>query len=235
MNNSPSSRKHIIALTGAGISAESGLSTFRGNEGLWERYSLEDVATPSGWKKNPEKVLQFYNARRQQVRKAKPNPAHYALARLAGKYQVSIITQNIDDLHERAGSKNVLHLHGEIMKARSTIDPNLIYDLEDKDIAIGDTCAKGSQLRPHVVWFKEDVIKFPAAIEIVRCADLLLVIGTSLAVYPAAGLIEYVKARTPIIVIAPELDFVPDGITWFKEKAASKLPELVDQWLADGI
>ncbi len=227
--------KHIVALTGAGISAESGLSTFRGNAGLWERYSLEDVATPSGWKNNPEQVLQFYNARRQQVREAKPNPAHYALARLAGKYQVSIITQNIDDLHERAGSKNVLHIHGEIMKARSTIEPNLIYDLEDKDIAIGDICTKGSQLRPHVVWFNEDVIKFPAATAIVQRADLLLVIGTSLAVYPAAGLIEYVKARTPIIVIAPDLDFVPEGITWFKEKAASKLPELVDKWLADGI
>lgn len=227
-------QKHIVALTGAGISAESGLSTFRGNAGLWERYSLEDVATPSGWKKNPEQVLQFYNARRQQVRMAKPNPAHYALARLAEKFNVSIITQNIDDLHERAGSENVLHIHGEIMKARSSIDPNLIYDLEDKDIAIGDTCAKGSQLRPHVVWFNEVVIKFPAATAIVQRADLLLVIGTSLAVYPA-GLIEYVKARTPIIVIAPELDFVPEGITWFKEKAASKLPELVDKWLADGI
>lgn len=235
MNNTPSRQKHLVVLTGAGISAESGLGIFRGNKGLWEQYSLEEVATQLGWKNNPEKVLQFYNERRQQVRKAKPNAAHYALARLAGKFHVSIITQNIDDLHERAGSDNVLHIHGEITKARSTIDQNLVYDLNDRDIAIGDRCSKGSQLRPHVVWFNEDVIKFPAAKALVHSADLLLVVGTSLTVYPAASLIENVKAGTPIIVIAPELDYIPSRVTWFKEKAATKLPELVNKWLAEGI
>lgn len=234
-DTSPAKKKHIVALTGAGISAESGLSTFRGNAGLWEKNSLDEVATPSGWIKNPEKVLQFYNDRREQIRRAKPNAAHYALAKLAGQFHVSIVTQNIDDLHERAGSDHVLHLHGEIMKARSSIDPNLTYDLDGKDIHIGDTCSKGSQLRPHVVWFNEDVLLFPSAKSLVHSSDLLLVVGTSLAVYPAASLIEYVKPGTPIIVIAPELDFIPAGITWFKDKAASKLPELVERWLSKGI
>ena len=233
--NSTSRDKHIVVLTGAGISAESGLSTFRDAGGLWERFPVEEVATPWGWQSDPGKVLQFYNARRQQVRQAQPNAAHYALADLAKQFRVSIITQNIDDLHERAGSRNVLHLHGEIMKARSSIDPDLIYDLGGKDIYLGDLCAKGNQLRPHVVWFYEDVPEFPRAAKIAGSADLLLVVGTSLAVYPAASLIEYVKQDTPIIVIAPELESVPKGITWFKEKAAVKLPELVQQWLSEGI
>lgn len=233
--NQLSQDKHIVALTGAGISAESGLNTFRDAGGLWEHYPVEEVATPWGWQLNPGKVLAFYNARRQQVREAQPNAAHTALADLSRRFRVSIITQNIDDLHERAGSRNVLHLHGEIMKARSSIDPTLIYDLGSRDIRLGDTCAKGSQLRPHVVWFYEEVPEFPKAEKLVRSADLLLVVGTSLAVQPAASLIEYVKPGIPVIVIVPELEAVPKGITWFKEKAAVKLPELVREWLKKGV
>lgn len=234
MNTMPRTQ-HIVVLTGAGISAESGLDTFRDAGGLWEQYPVEEVATPWGWQANPKKVLRFYNARRQQVRQAQPNAAHYALVDLAKRFRVSIITQNIDDLHERAGSRNVLHLHGEIMKARSSADPGLIYELDDKDIHLGDQCAKGSQLRPHVVWFYEDVPEFPKAAKIAESADLLLIVGTSLAVYPAASLIEYVKSDTPIIVIAPELESVPENVTWFKEKASVKLPELVQQWFSEGI
>lgn len=223
--------KHIVVLTGAGISAESGLSTFRDAGGLWEQYPIEEVATPGAWRVDPGKVLQFYNERRRQVRQAKPNAAHYALAELAKRYRVSIITQNIDDLHERAGSANVLHLHGEIMKARSTVDPNLIYDLSGKDIELGDKCAKGSQLRPHVVWFYEDVPEFEKAMKITAEADLLLVVGTSLAVYPAASLLDEVKPNTPVIVIAPELESLPEGVIWYKEKASVKLTELIHKWL----
>lgn len=233
--NPNSKDKHIVVLTGAGISAESGLSTFRDAGGLWERYSVEEVATPWAWRVDPGKVLKFYNERRRQVRLAEPNAAHYVLADLAKRYRVSVITQNIDDLHERAGSADVLHLHGEIMKARSTVDPNLIYDLGGKDIELGDKCAKGSQLRPHVVWFHEDVPEFEKAAKITADADLLLVVGTSLAVYPAASLVEYVNPDTPVIVIAPELEAVPEGITWFKDKAAVKLPELVRKWLDEGL
>lgn len=233
--NPNSKDKRIVVLTGAGISAESGLSTFRDAGGLWEQYSVEEVATPWAWRVDPGKVLQFYNERRRQVRQAEPNAAHYALANLAKRFRVSIITQNIDDLHERAGSTDVLHLHGEIMKARSTVDPNLIYDLGGKDIELGDKCAKGSQLRPHVVWFYEDVPEFEKATKITEEADLLLVVGTSLAVYPAASLLEYVKPGAPVIVIAPELEAVPEGINWFKDKATVKLPELVRKWLDEGL
>ncbi|MGR9114195.1 MAG: SIR2 family NAD-dependent protein deacylase [Gammaproteobacteria bacterium] len=230
-----SKNKHIVVLTGAGISSESGLSTFRDAGGLWEQYPVEEVATPWGWQANPGKVLEFYNARRRQVRQAQPNAAHYALADLAKQFRVSIITQNIDDLHERAGSRNILHLHGEIMKARSTIDPQLTYDLGDKDIDLGDKCVKGSQLRPHVVWFYEDVPEFPKAERLARSADLLLVVGTSLAVYPAASLVKSVRADAPVIVITLELESIPDGIIWYQEKATVKLPELVRQWLCEGI
>ena len=222
--------KEIVVFTGAGISAESGLGTFRGTGGLWENISIEEVATPDGWKADPQKVLDFYNARRQQVRQAQPNPAHYALAELARHYPVSLITQNIDNLHERAGSRNVLHLHGEIMKARSTKNPQLIYDLGKNDIVIGDLCELGSQLRPHVVWFHEDVPEFPKAAEIAGNADVLLVVGTSLAVFPAASLIEYVAHETPAYVVSPELESIPVNIIWYREKAAAKVPELVKRW-----
>ncbi|MGR9052120.1 MAG: SIR2 family NAD-dependent protein deacylase [Gammaproteobacteria bacterium] len=227
--------QHIVALTGAGISAESGLSTFRDADGLWERYPIEEVATPDAWRTDPQKVLAFYNLRRRQVRQARPNAAHYALAELARHFRVGIVTQNIDDLHERAGSRNVLHLHGEIMKARSTVDPSFIVDLGEKDIALGDRCPEGGQLRPHVVWFYEDVPEFPKAARLVESADLLLVVGTSLAVYPAASLTAYTQPKVPIVIIAPELEAVPAGIVWFREKAAVKLPELVRKWIEEGI
>jgi len=226
---------HIVVFTGAGISSESGLQTFRDAGGVWEQYAIEEVATPEAWERDSAKVLEFYNQRRQQVRQARPNAAHYALAELADYYRVSIITQNIDDLHERAGSENVLHLHGEIMKSRSTKDPRLLYELGERDIVPGDLCELGSQLRPHVVWFHEDVPEFGRAIAITRQADLFVVIGTSLAVYPAASLLEYVPRGVVKHVIAPQLDSVPADITWHRSKAAEKVPELVSLWISKGI
>ncbi len=162
--------KHIVVFTGAGISAESGLNTFRDTGGLWEEFPLHKVATVTAWKKDREKVLHFYNLRRQQVRQAEPNAAHLALAKLQDDFQVSIITQNIDDLHERAGSKNILHLHGEIMKSRSTVNQHLLYQLGNKDITLGEKCERGSQLRPHVVWFGEQVLEFKPACKITKQA-----------------------------------------------------------------
>ena len=226
---------HSVVFTGAGISAESGLQTFRDADGIWQQYAIEEVATPKGWEKDPAKVLEFYNQRRQQVRQARPNAAHFALAELADYYRVTIITQNIDDLHERAGSKNVLHLHGEIMKSRSTKDPTLLYDLGDKDIVLGDRCELGSQLRPHVVWFHEDVPAFEEAVDITRQADLFVVIGTLLAVYPAASLLEYVPRGVQKHVVAPQLEGVPPDIIWHRSKAAEKVPELVRLWISKGI
>lgn len=226
---------HIVVFTGAGISAESGLQTFRDADGIWQKYAIEEVATPQAWKKDPAKVLDFYNQRRQQVRQARPNAAHYALAELADYYRVSIITQNIDDLHERAGSENVLHLHGEIMKSRSTKDPQLLYDLGDRDIELGDRCILGSQLRPHVVWFHEDVPAFEKAVDITRQADLFVVIGTSLAVYPAASLLEYVPPGVVKHIVAPQLESVPPDIIWHRSKATEKVPELVRLWISKGI
>lgn len=227
--------QHVVVFTGAGVSAESGLHTFRDAGGLWEQYPVYEVATPAAWKKDRQKVLHFYNLRRQQVRQAQPNAAHTALAKLQEHFQVSIITQNIDDLHERAGSGNVLHLHGEIMKARSSVNEHLLYELKDKDIQLGDKCERGSQLRPHVVWFGESVPKFRPACKITKQSDLLLVIGTSLEVHPAAALLNYVLCGTPIIVVAPDLENPPPGIVWYQEKAVAKIPELVDTWIMDGL
>ncbi len=185
--------KKIVISTGAGISAESGIKTFRDSDGLWENYKIEDVATPRAFKKNPKLVLDYYNERRKQVLEVEPNIAHKALVDLEKNYDVHIITQNIDDLHERAGSKNILHLHGEIKKSRSSLDPNLIYDIEGWEMKLGDKCEKGSQLRPHIVWFTEDVPKMAEARELVKSADVFIVIGTSLQVYPASTLIRYTK------------------------------------------
>ena len=183
--------KRIVILTGAGMSAESGLKTFRDSDGLWENHNIYDVATPEAWGRDPELVLNFYNDRRKQVRVAEPNKAHLALAKLEQKYNVSIITQNIDDLHERAGSTHVIHLHGEVNKARSSVDSGLVYELDHWEMKMGDTCEKGSQLRPHIVWFGEAVPMIEKAISIVEMADVVMVIGTSLSVYPAAGLVNY--------------------------------------------
>lgn len=196
-------KKKIVVLTGAGVSAESGLSTFRDSGGLWEGHNVMDVATPDGWRRNAKLVLDFYNQRRQHLVNAKPNDAHLALVKLEKKFEVTVVTQNVDDLHERAGSSNVVHLHGELNKARSTINPELIYDLNGKDINLGDKCEKGSQLRPHIVWFGEMVPMMEEAIRHSLTADIFIVIGTSLVVYPAAGLIEFVNENSPKYIIDP--------------------------------
>ncbi|WP_298368985.1 NAD-dependent deacylase [uncultured Lutibacter sp.] len=195
--------KRIVVLTGAGISAESGISTFRDADGLWEGHDVMEVASPLGWVKNQKLVLDFYNKRRSQLLNVKPNKAHLALFDLEKYFNVSIITQNVDDLHERAGNTNITHLHGELLKVRSTRDSNLVYPWK-KDLNIGDLCSKNSQLRPHIVWFGEEVPMLDKAIEITSHADILLIIGTSMQVYPAANLINYIKPIVPIYFIDPK-------------------------------
>jgi NAD-dependent deacetylase len=193
-------KKKLVILSGAGISAESGLKTFRDSDGLWEGYDVTEVATPRGWRKNPRLVLDFYNMRRKDVAAAKPNAAHIGLAELEQYFDVTIITQNIDDLHERGGSTHVMHLHGEIFKMRSEIDEQLIYDIRG-DITLGDKAEDGNQLRPNIVWFEEAVPMIEEAIPVVYGADIFVVVGTSLVVYPAAGLINYVPAFAPKYII----------------------------------
>lgn len=201
-------KKKIVVLTGAGISAESGLKTFRDSDGLWEGYNIEDVATPRAWKKNPQLVLDFYNMRRANVAEANPNAAHYGLALLEKEFDVHIITQNIDDLHERAGSTKVLHLHGEIFKMRSEKSMDLVREIRG-NINIGDRADDGGQYRPHIVWFEEPVPMIEYAIPIVRTADIFVVVGTSLAVYPAAGLVEYAAWEIPKFIIDKRLPYTP--------------------------
>lgn len=221
----------IVILTGAGISAESGLGTFRDSGGLWEKFKIEDVATPLAWKKNPGLVLDFYNQRRQQALKAKPNKAHIALAQLEKHFDVSIITQNIDDLHERAGSTNVLHLHGEILKAKTSELSDQFFHI-DSDIKLGDCCPKGEQLRPHVVWFGEAVPEMDTAENITKDADLFIVIGTSLNVYPAAGLINAVKNKCKLVLIDPKDIKIRDSrCRLIKENATIGVPLLVNELL----
>jgi NAD-dependent deacetylase len=197
--------KNLVVLTGAGISAESGIKTFRDSNGLWENHDIMEVASTDGWKKNPALVLDFYNKRRAQLIEVKPNPGHQTLVELEKYFNVQIITQNVDDLHERAGSQNVLHLHGELLKVRSTQNPDYVVECTS-DINLGDTCPNGHQLRPHIVWFYEDVPEFDKAKIIAVNADILLVIGTSLQVYPAASLVEYVRPNVPIIYLDPNPD-----------------------------
>lgn len=223
-------KQHCVILTGAGISAESGLKTFRAEDGLWENYQIAEVATVEGWQKNPELVLQFYNDRRKQVQKAEPNAAHQELVRLEEKYKVSIITQNIDNLHERAGSSSVLHLHGEIMKVRSSVDENLIYPAKG-DTKIGELCEKNSQLRPFIVWFGEDVVLIMKASRIAQGADLMIVIGTSLAVYPAAGLTQEIKIDTPLYLVDPAIEQAPTNATIIQKKATEGVTELINKLL----
>lgn len=194
----------IIALTGAGISAESGIPTFRGNNGLWENHRIEDVASPEGWRKNRELVLRFYNERRKKIQEAQPNTAHITLAEMQQQHDVTIITQNIDDLHERAGSKNIIHLHGEIVKSRSELDETLLYDCLD-DIHIGDKADDGAQLRPHIVWFGEMVPMMEHATQLMYEAEAVLVIGTSMVVYPAASLLYYAPPFSKKYIINPEM------------------------------
>ena len=223
----------VVVLSGAGISAESGLKTFRGDGGLWEGHRVEDVATPEAWARDPALVLEFYNQRRRQVRAAQPNAAHRALVDLERAYEVHVITQNVDDLHERAGSTRVLHLHGEIMLARSTRDPSSTKHLGDADIQIGDLCSLGSQLRPHVVWFGEDVPALEQAARVVARADVFLCVGTSLQVYPANSLIFATPRRARRIVVNPEVpDLVPRDVCECIAKAACEgVPELVTSLL----
>lgn len=199
--------QHVVVLSGAGISAESGLGTFRGSGRLWEGVAVQDVATPEAWERDPARVLRFYNQRRRDTRAAEPNEAHYALRELEDIFTVSIVTQNIDDLHERAGSSRVLHLHGEIMKARSSINAALLYP-RTEDISIGDRCEQGSQLRPHVVWFGEAVPLMDQAIVLAKQADFFIVVGTSLEVYPAASLVDYVPYEATKFFVDP----APSGL-----------------------
>jgi NAD-dependent deacetylase len=197
--------KKLVVLTGAGMSAESGIKTFRESGGLWEEYDVSEVATPSAWERNMDLVLRFYNERRRKLAACVPNEGHLGLARLEKHFDVEIITQNIDDLHERAGSSKVLHLHGELTKARSTDDPFLLYNIGYGDIKAGDTCEMGSQLRPHVVWFGEPVPMMDEAVKLTSGADIFVVIGSSLNVYPAAGLIQYAPSKAPLWLIDPNI------------------------------
>jgi len=225
--------KNIVVLTGAGMSAESGIATFRDANGLWEGHNVMEVASPEGFYNNPELVLDFYNQRRAQLKNVSPNKGHFNLQKLEEYFIVHIVTQNVDDLHERAGSASVLHLHGELRKVRSVENETLVYDWED-DLALGDLCEEKSQLRPHIVWFGEEVPMIDKAIALVEKADVLVVIGTSMQVYPAAGLVSYVKPSTPIYIIDPnptinEADF--NNLTIFKSGAGEGTEKLLDSLL----
>ncbi|MFV8269741.1 SIR2 family NAD-dependent protein deacylase [Flavobacterium sp. GT2N3] len=229
-------KKKLVVLTGAGISAESGIKTFRDSDGLWEGHNVMDVATPEGWHKNPALVLNFYNQRRKQLKDVQPNLGHLILAELEDYFDVFIITQNVDDLHERAGSSNVLHLHGELLKVRSTKNPNYIRDWQD-DLNFGDFDENENQLRPHIVWFGEEVPALEEALTLTQSADYFAVIGTSLQVYPAAGLIDFTSRETPIFYIDPKpikipnlrnpLEVIPmratEGVAFMKEKLLNQM------------
>jgi NAD-dependent deacetylase len=221
-------KKKLVVLTGAGISAESGLRTFRDSDGLWEGYDIREVATPRAWLKDPAMVLEFYNMRRRDVAAAKPNDAHTGLAELEKDFDVTVITQNIDDLHERGGSTKIIHLHGEIFKMRSENDYNLVYPIRE-DIRVGDLAEDGSQLRPHIVWFEEPVPAIEEAIPVVNAADIFVVVGTSLAVYPAAGLVHYANPRTPIYIIDKSIPPIRSGtqIHAIEKKATEGVRELI--------
>lgn len=225
--------KKLVVLSGAGISAESGIKTFRDSDGLWENYRVEDVATPEAWRRDPLLVLEFYNQRRKQALSSEPNEAHRILADLQDYFDVQIITQNVDNLHERAGSKKVLHLHGELFKVRSTTNPELIYELDGWELKAGDLCDEGSQLRPHIVWFGEEVPAMVEALPMCEEADIFVVVGTSLQVYPAAGLIDYVFSNVPIYVIDPQSPKVSrrKNVTYIQEKASTGMQILRNQLL----
>ncbi|MDH5181205.1 MAG: NAD-dependent deacylase [Gammaproteobacteria bacterium] len=227
----PIDHNKIVILTGAGVSAESGLQTFRDSDGLWNNYNVADVATPQAWQRNPQLVLDFYNHRRSEAAKAQPNAAHLAIAELEKNFDVTVITQNVDDLHERAGSSNVIHIHGELNKVRSTLDPELIYNIGDKPIKPGDTCDKGAQLRPHIVWFGEIPEHMDTASQHLKTAGKVLVIGTSLAVYPAAGLLKKARHHAEKIIVALDIERKPYGYTWLRGKAGDIVPHIVNCWL----
>lgn len=226
-------KKKLVVLTGAGISAESGLRTFRDSDGLWEGYQIEDVATPRAWRKNPQLVLDFYNYRRKDVLNAQPNAAHIGLAELENDFDVTIITQNIDDLHERGGSTNILHLHGEILKMRSEHDEHLIYDIRD-DIVLGDKAEDGAQLRPNIVWFEEAVPMIEEAVPIVEQADFFAVVGTSLVVYPAAGLITVAADAIPKFIVDKKIPYTSavQNVTAIEKPATEGVRELRERLLS---
>lgn len=221
-------KKKLVVLTGAGISAESGLKTFRDSDGLWEGYDIEEVATATAWKRNPALVQEFYNMRRHNVKEALPNAAHYALSDLENEFDVNIITQNIDDLHERAGSSNVLHLHGEIFKMRSEKNESLIYPVQD-DIRMGDTATDGGQLRPFIVWFEEPVPMMEKAAKLVMKADIFLIVGTSLVVYPAAGLVNYASPYLPKFIVDKKIPYLPGlpNLTAIEKPATEGMQEVI--------
>ncbi len=221
----------LVVLSGAGISAESGLATFRDAGGLWEGHDVMEVASPQGWHKNRELVLNFYNERRKAAAKAVPNTGHLVLAELENDFDVTIITQNVDDLHEKAGSSHVVHLHGKLSEARSSKDESLIYHIGDKPIAIGDVCELGSQLRPNIVWFGEMVPMIESAAQISQQADIFIVVGTSLAVYPAASLIDFVPHDTCVYVVDPNMPHVNprSNIKLIKAKATVGLKQIADE------
>ena len=229
--------KKIVVLTGAGISAESGIRTFRDSNGLWEEHRVEDVATFEAWQRNQALVLEFYNQRRKQLYEAKPNAGHIALVELEKKFDVQIITQNVDDLHEQAGSTHVMHLHGELKKVRSTVDENLVYTLDGWELKKGDLCEKGSQLRPHIVWFGEAVPMIEPAMELSSKADIFIVIGTSLNVYPAASLVYYVKNSTPVYLIDPHAEMLSGvkNLTVLRETAGTGVPKLVKELMESSV
>lgn len=222
-------KKNLVILSGAGISAESGIKTFRDSDGLWENYSIEEVCTYDAWLKNPSLVLDFYNHRRAELDRVEPNQAHRLVAELEHDFSVTVITQNIDNLHERAGSTNVVHLHGELTKARSTADSKLVYEIGTKPIQLGDLCEKESQLRPHIVWFGEEVPMIETAATLVEQADILIIIGTSLIVYPAAGLMMYRPSHCKTWYIDPKPDFkkVPNNIKVVAQIASQGLAEIM--------
>lgn len=216
-------KKKLVVLSGAGMSAESGIQTFRGAGGLWAGHDIMEVASPEGWYANPKLVLDFYNARRKNALQAKPNLGHMGLAKLEKDFDVQVITQNVDNLHEKAGSTKVLHLHGELFKSRSTMDENRIYSMDGWELNMGDTCELGSQLRPHIVWFGEAVPEMESAIQLTREAEIFVVIGTSLAVYPAASLLDFVDYSIPKFIIDPSIPPIHSMNTLFEiEKGAGE-------------
>ncbi len=225
-----SAKKKVVVLTGAGISAESGLRTFRDSDGLWEGYEVTEVATPRAWKKNPQLVLDFYNLRRRDVGKAVPNAAHIGLAELEKDFDVHIITQNIDDLHERAGSTKVMHLHGEIFKMRSEANESLVYAIRE-DIEMGHVAGDGAQLRPHIVWFEEEVPMIGKAVPLVRSADIFVVVGTSLVVYPAAGLVDFAVDGIPKFIIDKKIPYTAaiDNLVSIEKPASAGVAELIER------
>ena len=228
--------QRLVILTGAGMSQESGIRTFRDSDGLWEEYRVEEVATPEAWHKNPELVQRFYNERRKQLLNCEPNAGHIGIAELEKHFDVSIITQNIDDLHERAGSTNVIHLHGELKKARSSVDPSLIYDIDGWELKMGQKCQKGNQLRPHIVWFGEAVPAIEEAAVKSAAADIFFIVGTSLSVYPAAGLLGYVPKQVPVFLI----DSKPtvrssEHVQVFAEPAGTGIPMCIEHLQRSGL